>query len=353
MKKKLEADLISIAHRILKLKNKSELVQLHLETQKLYEKLSVLLFVEENFAEVKPTIGYAAIQEKLVTTFEKEDTAVEEKQPETAVVTEAEVMAPIDAEQVVNKEEPAKEEEPVETPVQPVEEPLQEEIPVSTPEEIKEIPEEEPKTETIASEPVTAVQEEEKPEPVIETPQENKAEQEVTFEPLFQITKEEETPAVVVEDPFIAKQEMKQITLEDLLGNVQPEPIFVRAEQVDRTETITTTTNPVNEEETVSKVEVIHTTKTEVVIDPKPSSLNDLLSKSITIGLNDRIGFEKHLFAGSSEDLNRVLSQLSTYNTYQEAYDFIEDMVKPDYNNWEGKDDYSQRFMEIVEKRFS
>ena len=44
MKKKLEADLISIAHRILKLKNKSELVQLHQETQKLYEKLSVLLF---------------------------------------------------------------------------------------------------------------------------------------------------------------------------------------------------------------------------------------------------------------------------------------------------------------------
>ena len=57
MKKKLEADLISIAHRILKLKNKSELAQLHQETQKLYEKLSVLKFVEENFSDVKPTIG--------------------------------------------------------------------------------------------------------------------------------------------------------------------------------------------------------------------------------------------------------------------------------------------------------
>jgi len=28
-------------------------------------------------------------------------------------------------------------------------------------------------------------------------------------------------------------------------------------------------------------------------------------------------------------------------------------MVKPDYNNWEGKDDYAQRFMEVVEKKFS
>ena len=57
MKKKLEAELISIAHRILKLKNKSELVQLHQESQKLYEKLSVLLFVVENFAGSQPTIG--------------------------------------------------------------------------------------------------------------------------------------------------------------------------------------------------------------------------------------------------------------------------------------------------------
>jgi outer membrane protein TolC len=63
MKKKLEADLISIAHRILKLKNKSELIQLHQETQKLYEKLSVLLFVENHFQEAKPTIGLAKIEE--------------------------------------------------------------------------------------------------------------------------------------------------------------------------------------------------------------------------------------------------------------------------------------------------
>ena len=47
MKKKLEAELISIAHRILKLKNRSELDQLQAETLNLYEKISVLRFVEE------------------------------------------------------------------------------------------------------------------------------------------------------------------------------------------------------------------------------------------------------------------------------------------------------------------
>ena len=58
MKKKLEADLISIAHRVLQLKNKSDINQLYLETQKLYEKLAVLRFVDEHFSEVKPTRSY-------------------------------------------------------------------------------------------------------------------------------------------------------------------------------------------------------------------------------------------------------------------------------------------------------
>ena len=39
-------------------------------------------------------------------------------------------------------------------------------------------------------------------------------------------------------------------------------------------------------------------------------------------------------------------------NMVEEAENFINDMVKPDYNNWEGKDDYAERFMEIVEQKF-
>jgi hypothetical protein len=73
MKKKLEADLISIAHRILQLKNKSDINQLYLETQKLYEKLSVLRFVEEHFGEVKPTIGTLEIEKEIELAFAKEE----------------------------------------------------------------------------------------------------------------------------------------------------------------------------------------------------------------------------------------------------------------------------------------
>ena len=82
-------------------------------------------------------------------------------------------------------------------------------------------------------------------------------------------------------------------------------------------------------------------------------SSNESFAKTITFGLNDRIAFEKQLFAGSSEDLNRVVSQLSTFDTFEEAQNFIDDMVKPDYDNWEGKEEYVTRFMEIVEKKFA
>ena len=75
MKKKLEADLISIAHRILQLKNKSDINQLYLETQKLYEKLSVLRFVDEHFSEAKPTIGAAEIDRKIESVFNKIESA--------------------------------------------------------------------------------------------------------------------------------------------------------------------------------------------------------------------------------------------------------------------------------------
>ena len=66
--------------------------------------------------------------------------------------------------------------------------------------------------------------------------------------------------------------------------------------------------------------------------------------------MNDRVAFMKHLFDDNSEDYNRVLSQLITFDTLQEARDFLDNFVKPDYNDWKGKEEYAERFMEIIEK---
>ncbi len=57
MKKKLESELMSIAHRILKLKGKEDVLKMHKVVEELYEKLSVLKFAQENFEEDIPTIG--------------------------------------------------------------------------------------------------------------------------------------------------------------------------------------------------------------------------------------------------------------------------------------------------------
>ena len=86
----------------------------------------------------------------------------------------------------------------------------------------------------------------------------------------------------------------------------------------------------------------------------KLKSLNDRLGKSnIKVDLNDRLAFVKHLFNGSMEDYNRVLSQLNTIDSEERSIAFIENMVKPDYNNWSGKEEYEVRFLEVVSRRFA
>ncbi|HKJ07433.1 MAG TPA: hypothetical protein VJ970_08215 [Flavobacteriaceae bacterium] len=82
-------------------------------------------------------------------------------------------------------------------------------------------------------------------------------------------------------------------------------------------------------------------------------SLNDALFQgNIQIGLNDRIAFVKHLFNGSQEDFNRVLSQLNSFDTENDAVKFVNKMVKPEYD-WTEKETYEERFMEIITRKFN
>lgn len=87
----------------------------------------------------------------------------------------------------------------------------------------------------------------------------------------------------------------------------------------------------------------------------KPArSLNDTLTaKDISMGLNDRLAFVKHLFNDSTEDFNRILSQLNTMDSHENSVSFIRKMVKPEYQNWKGKEEYETRFLEMIERRFS
>jgi hypothetical protein len=94
--------------------------------------------------------------------------------------------------------------------------------------------------------------------------------------------------------------------------------------------------------------------KEEVKKETSSKSLNDKLNgKEIKVDLNNRLAFVKHLFDGSTEDYNRVLSQLNTIDTEERSIAFIDNMVKPDYKNWEGKEEYVDRFMDFIERRFA
>ena len=39
--------------------------------------------------------------------------------------------------------------------------------------------------------------------------------------------------------------------------------------------------------------------------------------------------------------------------SFKEASSFVENNIKPDYNNWEGKEEYADRFLSIIKNRFN
>jgi hypothetical protein len=59
------------------------------------------------------------------------------------------------------------------------------------------------------------------------------------------------------------------------------------------------------------------------------------------------------LFENNNEDYDRVMSQLTTMDSFEEVSDFIENIIKPDYNSWDGKEDYETRFLETLSQKFT
>ena len=240
MHKKLESDLVSLAHRILQMKNRHEAVALKEKAREIYEKLSVLTFVDDYLA---TTPNLEISKEDLLKKIEN----------------------------TLNKKEPEKN--------------ISKDIKVET-------------------------STKNEPEVEINEPQETKSDD--IFEPKFDSVKID-------------------------VGSLKSNQISSKEEFRD----------------------TISADKTSTLFDKEENkghekkSLNDSLVKNtIQIGLNDRIAFVKHLFNFDQSDFNRVLSQLNTLKTEKEAKDFIQNKVKPDYN-WIGKEEYEERLITIIERKFS
>ncbi|WP_369999325.1 hypothetical protein [Winogradskyella sp.] len=248
MKKKLESELVSIAHRILKLKGREDVDRMHEEVSKLYEKLTVLKFAQENFEDDMPTIGNDS------SFFDMLDTAFNNKVSDNIEVGNK---------TYINLDE---------------------------------------------------VEDDGIMEPVMEKIKDMVA----------QMPEETQQVDVIVEEA-VTNEKPNTIEFENISSDFADIPEFEPIEEAKKREA-----------------------------EQRKTSLNDKLKgKSLQIGLNDKLAFIKHLFEGQSEDYDRVVSQINTARSLTEAKKLISEMVKPDYNNWEGKEEYEERFVEIVESKFN
>ena len=113
------------------------------------------------------------------------------------------------------------------------------------------------------------------------------------------------------------------------------------------------TPEPVAEEKEVPAVDALfREPKAEEPIAPKAPSRNiGQRADGILIDFNDRWAFVNKLFDRNQDDFNRVVSQLNTMSTFIEARNFIDHVVKPDYN-WADQEEFEQRFLDLVERHF-
>lgn len=122
----------------------------------------------------------------------------------------------------------------------------------------------------------------------------------------------------------------KEETLDDILKDITPPPVF---EKSDMTE--------------------VTPTASDVIAEKRVQSINDRFKKELNIGLNDKIAFIKHLFEGKSEAYEEAVASINKKDTFDDAESYIKITLKPKYNYWLGKEEYAERFMEVVESRFS
>uniref|UniRef100_UPI00404B7B9C hypothetical protein n=1 Tax=Flavobacterium sp. TaxID=239 RepID=UPI00404B7B9C len=363
MKKKLEAELLSIAHRILKLSGRDDLAKLHQEAQKVTEALAILRFYESNILEVSKEISPEKLEEKLTAFMAdapESTPAVVVSESVAAVaetaITEAHVE---EVTEIVAKTEVAEEEVKEEVKVEVAEEEVIETPAVAESETVEDEVAEIPETViesvlVVEKEPVAA------PKIAHQTSLEDFLNSDYKDPEFVKVENVEATikqaSEVVFEKVVPAEPEVSNAVEEETVVENTPEP-EVQAEApavVETPKPVETQPEPVFEKMEPAPTMVSHTqtVQTSMKTETKTLSLNDRLTRGINIGLNDRIAFVKHLFDSNNEDYNRVISQLNTFNSHEEAISFIENMVKPDHDNWEGKEDYAERFLNIIEKKF-
>ena len=344
MKEALEHDLITLATEILANEGEWNLAQLNKQAHKITEKITILNFVEKYYQ----TLG--ASEDRMYRTMRKVSDFIDDNRQEDIfeIEVEASEVQPITAPKAVAKETPKEEPatfvamEPA--PIAKEEKPAPAEKPVAKrilqeeqyPEPNWALPVNRSKTEEVAV-PVEKVEEVRKVE-VVEKPK-PKETPAVAFE-IEQPTIEQPT----IEKPEIDESELSKSAIKQLADFIQ-QPEYTDEERIlKQTPSL---------EEFISQSKHTVFDKKDADEEVKPAqSLNDKFGKTAQIGLDDKLAFVQKLFFGSESEYNKVVKHIANLHSMQDAVVYIEQEVKPTYNYWKGKEEYEQRFLDLVLKRF-
>ena len=344
MKEALEHDLITLATEILANEGEWNLAQLNKQAHKITEKITILNFVEKYYQ----TLG--ASEDRMYRTMRKVSDFIDDNRQEDIfeIEVEASEVQPITAPKAVAKETPKEEPatfvamEPA--PIAKEEKPAPAEKPVAKrilqEEQYSEpnwaLPVNRSKTEEVAV-PVEKVEEVRKVE-VVEKPKPKEAPV-VAFE-IEQSAIEQPT----IEKPEIDESELSKSAIKQLADFIQ-QPEYTDEERIlKQTPSL---------EEFISQSKHTVFDKKDADEEVKPAqSLNDKFGKTAQIGLNDKLAFVQKLFFGSESEYNKVVKHIADLHSMQDAVVYIEQEVKPTYNYWKGKEEYEQRFLDLVLKRF-
>lgn len=328
MKKVLEGELTSLAHSILKSKG-DNVHELKEKVGVLYEKLCVLSFAEKHFAGSQPNIGKAAFKSAFETDLDEAFAAI--ATPKDTPEDREEKVASTEENSVSEKvEEVIEDTQEEQTAQQDIQEETKQDTQETEPIFVEKTEDEEAETnKTSASEPTNKTDhlaEEDFGVHFDELPDFEPADREITS------TQKVEQPDEEVEQTTSEAKNTTENTTENIAKNEELE-----SEQKAEKET---------DNSTVEKPKK----RTMDLFSQEKKSLNDQLKTELKIGLNDRLAFTKNLFEGNVEAYNRVLGKMNELSNFNEAKNYLETHVIPNYN-WENHEATAQRFIEILEAK--
>ena len=331
MKKVLEDELMSLAHRILKLRNRADVHELKEEAALLYEKLSILSFVEKHFEGVKPTIRKYEIERSIQQEFNLEHTknlnypdgTEYNEEPiyehNTEKIKDIVSQMPFEA-QVVDElfDEPEKN------------------VPDASASDVKpeDIPAESKKDGNIEND---SENDDVKQEEVKDTT--DKAETKDLEDMKVEDPVEVEDFGVHFDDlpDFEPAEENK----EELKEEKQPKEVKSEKEAQDSKKNDKSGKEDHTEEEKPQR--------TMDLFSQNKKSLNDKLNNNLKIGLNDRLSFVNHLFKGNSKTYESFIGSINTLDSLAEVKEFLNEQIQDKYEFWKDKEEIANRLLHLIE----